>query len=257
VSSGVEEVGEFDRAARREAQDVVEHKAMRLSADRRRPYRARLVGPIPDDLVAASELCSAVLGQLAARDWSVPAAATDWTCRTTLEHLCSLAYAHQLASRAREFRSVAVRVVSNAPIEDLIWTMHVQMLVLADVARAAPDDARAFHPAGMADASGWVAMGIDELLIHTNDIAAGLDTRFEGPSLLARAVLDRLFPWWPVDADPWAALCWANGRLSLPSHPNPGASWLWHCAPLDEWDGTIPQWDPVANRPGASVPKTV
>jgi pilus assembly protein CpaC len=46
----------------------------------------------------------------------------------------------------------------------------------------------------------------------------------------------------------------ANGRISLPGHPSPGANWSWHCAPLDEWDGTIPQWDPVANRQRASAP---
>jgi hypothetical protein len=201
------------------------------------------VGPSPDDLVAATEYCARVLDPLASRDWSIPAASTDWTCRETLEHLCSLAYAHQLAARAQTFRPVVVGVVPDAPIAELIWTMRVLMRVLAEVARATPADARAFHPAGAADASGWLAMGIDELLVHTHDIAAAFETGFDAPSDLVRAVLDRLFPWWPVEADPWTALLWANGRVSLPGHPNPGASWLWHCAPLEEWDGTIPRWE--------------
>ncbi len=218
-------------------------------------YR-RFVDLSPGDLVAATEQCSAALGRLVSADWSARAADTDWTCRQTLEHLCSLAFAHQLATRARAFRPVVVGVVPDAPIDDLVWTMQVLMLVLADVARAAPADARAFHPAGMADAGGWVAMGIDELLVHTHDITAGLGAGFEAPRGLARAVLDRLFPWWPSDADPWTALLWANGRSSLPGLPNPGATWLWHCAPLDEWDGTIPRWDPVAGRPNSAVPYT-
>jgi hypothetical protein len=210
------------------------------------------VRPRPDDLVDVTELCSAALGRVASADWSKSAADTDWTCRQTLEHLCSLAFAHQLATRARTFRPVAVAVVPEAPIDDLIWTNRVLMLVLAEVVRSAPGDARAFHPAGTADATGWAAMAIDELVIHTHDIVAGLGDRFRPPSDLARTVLDRLFPWWPQEADPWEALLWANGRSSLPGRPNPGASWLWHCAPLDEWDGTIPQWDRGANGPRAS-----
>jgi uncharacterized protein (TIGR03083 family) len=215
------------------------------------------VDPSPTDLVAATEQCSAALRSLASEDWSARAAGTDWTCRQTLEHLCSLAFAHQLSTRARGFRPVAVAVVTDAPLDDLVWTMHVLMSVLADVARAAPADARAFHPAGMADTGGWIAMGIDELLVHTHDIAAGLGAGFDAPPGLARAVLDRLFPWWPRDIDPWAAMLWANGRSSLPGHPNPGATWLWQCAPLDEWDGTVPRWDPVANRRSGSVPEAV
>jgi hypothetical protein len=122
-------------------------------------------------------------------------------------------------------------------------------VILAEVARAAPASARAFHPAGVADPSGWVAMGMDELLVHTHDIAKGLGVPFDIDGGLARLVLDRLFPWWPTDADPVAALLWANGRADLPTIPTPGAAWLWHCAPLAEWDGTIPIWDPVRKHP--------
>jgi hypothetical protein len=212
------------------------------------------VDPEPDLLVATTELCSQVLARSAAADWSAKAAGSDWTCRETLEHLCSLAYAHQLASRATSFRRIAVGVRPKADIDELVWTMRVLMLVLADVARAAPPDARAYHPAGIADAGGWIAMGMDELLIHTGDITTALGTDFAPPDGFVRAVLDRLFPWWPRDAEPWAALQWTNGRRSLPGRPNPGANWSWHCAPLDEWDGTIPRWDPVAKRAVPSIP---
>ena len=47
------------------------------------------------------------------------------------------------------------------------------------------------------------------------------------------------FPWAPADADPWAALLWANGRIDLPGQQRQ-VDWRWHCAPLEEWDGLNP-----------------
>lgn len=205
--------------------------------------------PTPDDLVDVVELCIGTLEPHAGADWSSKASDLEWSCRATLEHLASLAYAQQLAVRATAFRPLALSVATEAPIEQLLWTARVAGLVLAQVARAAPPTARGFHPAGMADASGFVAMGIDEILIHTHDISTGLGAQFAPSAASAKVVLDRLFPWWPREADPWEALLWANGRRSLPDHPNPGAAWLWHCAPVDEWDGVVPRWDPEENRP--------
>jgi hypothetical protein len=180
----------------------------------------------------------------------VPAGDLEWTCRETLEHVCGLAYAPVLATRATSFRPLALAVVPGAPLDDLLWTMRASARVLAEVARAAPAGVRAYHPAGMADPTGFVAMGMDEVLVHTADITTGLGVEWAPDEAAVGLVLDRLFPWWPRDADPWSALLWANGRRDLPGRPSPGAEWLWHCAPLDEWDGTVPRWDPVRGRRG-------
>ncbi|MFL6137290.1 MAG: hypothetical protein ACJ74O_05750 [Frankiaceae bacterium] len=53
-------------------------------------------------------------------------------------------------------------------------------------------------------------------------------------------MLRRLFPWVPVDDDPWRLLLWANGRIALDGRPRL-ARWRSHPAPLDEWDGRAPQ----------------
>ncbi len=207
-----------------------------------------MTGPGPDDLIATADACVAVLGPLLDEDWDVPAGALDWTCRETLEHVCGLAYAPVLATRAASFRPLALAVASGAPLGDLLWTAEVMARILAEVARAAPASARAYHAAGRADPSGFVAMGMDELLVHTADIADGLGARSTPDERLVTLVLDRLFPWWPRDAEPLTALLWANGRRDLPGRPSLGAAWVWHCAPLDEWSGTVPRWDPVAGR---------
>ena len=79
-------------------------------------------------------------------------------------------------------------------------------------------------------------MGCAELLLHTWDVAEGRGLDWAPPTPLADAVVTRLFPWAPADADPWAALLWATGRGELPGR-EPVTSWRWHCAPLSEWDG--------------------
>lgn len=205
-------------------------------------------GPQPDDLIATADGCAAVLAPLLDRDWDGPAGDLGWTCRQTIEHVCGLAYAPLLAARATSFRPLALTVAPGAPLDDLLWTVQVMARILAEVARAAPPSTRAYHVAGMADPSGFVAMEMDELLVHTADITTGLGVPYLPDERLVSLVLERLFPWAPTDADPWTALQWANGRIDLPGRPSPGKSWVWHCAPLEEWDGTVPVWDPVAGR---------
>ena len=111
--------------------------------------------------------------------------------------------------------------------------------MLARVIDASPPGARGWHPFGLADASGFAAMACDELLVHTDDAARGLELPFAPPDPLARATVERLFPWAPPDTDPWPTLLWANGRTDLPGHPRQ-VRWRWHCAPLEEWNGLNP-----------------
>lgn len=204
----------------------------------------------PDDLPAAAAICRATLEPVRDDDWSVAAGDLTWSCRRTLDHLVDALsfYAAQLATRARDGR-VTVRDGDPArTIDDLLMAVGAVAAVLAEVARAAPPEARAFHAAGMADAEGFVAMGCTEILIHTGDIAAGLRRDVRVPDDLARRITARLFPWAPLDVAGWDALRWAAGRLSLPNRPRLGPDWYWHCAPLAEWDGTIktrskpPRW---------------
>jgi hypothetical protein len=91
----------------------------------------------------------------------------------------------------------------------------------------------------MADVSGWIGMGCEEILLHTDDIARGLGLPYRPPADLSARILARLFPWAPSDIDPWDSLRWATGRAALPDRERLGPDWYWHCPPLAEWDGTI------------------
>jgi hypothetical protein len=112
--------------------------------------------------------------------------------------------------------------------------------VLAGVARSTSPEKRGYHWTGLADASGFLAMGCDEMLIHAHDVARGLELPFSIPGELASKILARLYPWAPNDVAPSETLLWVNGRLKLPGQTR--EDWQrWHSAPLEEWDGNIPE----------------
>lgn len=197
-------------------------------------------GLSPDDLLTAAAVSRAALAPALDRDWSVRAGDLEWSCRT-LDHVIDalIHYAGNLATRSTERRSSPDVDTSQRPVAVALTMMETAATILAEVVRAAPSGARGWHEAGMADATGFVAMGCEEILVHSDDIAQGLGVTLRPPADLAAHVCARLFPWAPTDVDPWAALRWAAGCTALPAYPRLGPDWGWHCAPLVEWDGTI------------------
>lgn len=194
----------------------------------------------PDDVQRSAHIAVATLRPVLDRDWSVPAGDLEWDCRRTLDHIVDslFFYSALLASRATARLAPPRNGDPQATPEQLLGTLRVTADVLAEVGRAAPPGVRAFHPAGLADRCGWMALGCEEILLHTDDIAQGLGVPFRPPDDLATRVTVRLFPWAPA-GDPWAVLRWAAGRAALPGHERLGPDWYWHCAPLAEWDGTV------------------
>ncbi len=201
-----------------------------------------------DDLIAVADHCVGSLSPLADRDWTLTAANTDWSCREVLEHVCQLSYAPILAVRAGEWLDLKFVVHEGIAIDWLLVAARTMAVIVAEVARSAPPTVRAYHPCGMADPEGFIAMTATELVLHTADIATALDAPFRPDDYVTRAILNRLFPWWPRDEEPWSALQWASGRGGpLGDRKNLGDHWAWHCAPLAEWNGTVPEWDPVTH----------
>jgi uncharacterized protein (TIGR03083 family) len=196
---------------------------------------------VPDDLLEAIGATRQALTPALDADWEARAGSLDWTCRQTLDHVANalLFYAAHLATRSRERRSPLRNGDPSLPPAGLLSAAEAAAAILAEVVRAAPPGTRGYHSAGLADASGFVAMGCTEILVHTSDVAEGLGVPFEPPAALPSRVLRRIFPWAPEDDDAWATLRWASGRTALGERERLAADWYWHCAPLDEWDGTI------------------
>jgi hypothetical protein len=193
----------------------------------------------PDDLRRAVTAAADTLAPHTAADWSVTAGDLEWSCRRTLEHTIDtlLWYAGNLAVLATRRRGHVRDGDPNASTEGLLDALVSSGHILARVAEATPPGGRGYHSLGMADATGFVAMGCDETLVHSGDICAGLGVRLDPPGDLCARVVARLFPWAPEHDDPWERLLWCNGRIALPGHQRLGPQWGWWCAPLQEWDG--------------------
>lgn len=181
----------------------------------------------PSVLRAAALVCQETLRPALDEDWSLPAGDLTWDCRRTLDHIVDalLFWDAHLAARATRRLPLLRNGDPGLEVEHLLTSVGTAAEVLAELAGSAGPETRAFHPAGMADGSGFVAMGCTEILIHTADIADGLDVPLQPPNGLTAAVLARIFPWAPAEAGPWVAFQWACGRAPLPDRERLGPDW--------------------------------
>lgn len=192
-------------------------------------------------MLAAADAATGFLGPLAGRDWSRPVPGLDFTVASVVAHAAEgpLWYAVDAAGGPADDGAFALGVRPEAGPARLLASLRTAAALCAMTVDSLPPGARGFHPAGSPDASGFAALACDEILVHTHDAATGLGEVFRAEPALAELVLARLFPWQDPGQDAWAALLYANGRVDLPGRPRQGR-WRWHCAPLAEWDGTVP-----------------
>ncbi len=192
----------------------------------------------PEDLEASIDRAVTVLGRGAGRDWSAPAGRVRWSCSRTLFYAADdqVAYAGQLVARARDdYLPFRLRQVRGTPPPRLLELLQGMGALLTTTARATPAHVRAYHPHGMADVEGFLAMGVAEVLLHTHDIAQGLGLSYTpDPDTCARVVARLHRDLEPHD-DPWQLLLWATGRGDLPGR-RPVRRWRWWPAPADERD---------------------
>ncbi len=185
-----------------------------------------LVAPVE---VAVDEMVN-VLGPHVAEDWSLPAGSLDWSCWTTAAHVAHdlLAYAGQVAAQPREgYLPYDLTNKPTATPQDLLQVVLASGRLLANAVASASPASRAWH-FGPADPAGFEAMGVAETLLHTSDIAQGMDIEWTPPENLCALVLARLFPDTPR-ADATSALLWATGRGDLPGHRRV-THWVWKAA---------------------------
>ena len=193
---------------------------------------------VSNDLRLTAAFVRGALEPYADRDWSINARDLEWSCTTTARHMVEalLIYGGRLATRSPERRQSPIERLENAeytPAQRLDM-LDVTAAMLTAIAEASPPEAIGFHPSGMTDREGYLAMGCSEMLTHGFDIASALGAPYDPPRDLAARITARLFPWTPLDGDPWEALLWSAGRIALPGRPRQNDTWEWHPMPLGE-----------------------
>lgn len=177
-----------------------------------------MTGPAAADLrsaaVAACELLASV------PDFSATVPVMDGDVRRVVVHIatCLNWYAHDLVAGAAESPGPMPSWPGDAAPADLVRELGISAEVLARVVALAGPGDRAWHPWGVADAAGIAAIGIAEIVLHTDDVASALGVPWAPPAGAVAGALARLFPDAPAGGDPWTVLRWASGRGDLAAH---------------------------------------
>jgi hypothetical protein len=171
-----------------------------------------------------------VLAPYGSRDWQCRAGTLEWSCWTTAAHVAHdlLAYAGQIAARPQgAYLPFDLVVRDDAAPEDVLHLAAGCGRLLSDALSRAEPTARGWHW-GPTDPSGFAALGVNETLVHTCDIAQGLGISWRPPPALCAAVLARLFPDAPA-GDPVEVLLWSTGRADPDGRPRV-TSWVMKAA---------------------------
>lgn len=188
------------------------------------------------DRVAGAQVEAAVAEMVAVLalhvdlDWRAPAGSLDWSCWTTAAHVAHdlASYAGQVAGQATDgYLPFDLVIDAGATPLEVLAVVSACGRLLSSAIAAANDGPVAWHW-GMADASGFAAIGVAEVLVHTYDIALGLGSVWLPPENLSQQVVAQLFADTPA-GDASTILLWSTGRVELPGHPRVG-SWVWRIA---------------------------
>lgn len=194
------------------------------------------------DILDSARWFAELLLTATTQELDVPAGDVEWSCWRTAEHVGDdmLAYALQLAAQApddylpltaADGGDDVVRVAATAGTQGLATTVQALAALLAAQVGTAGPDARAFHPHGVSDPTGFAAMGVVEILVHGYDVAQGLGVDIGPgrphalPAGPAERAVGRLFDEAPATR-PEASLLWCTGRIALPGAPR-RSRWRW------------------------------
>ncbi|MEX1006650.1 MAG: hypothetical protein WD271_02265 [Acidimicrobiia bacterium] len=159
------------------------------------------------------------------RDWSVPAGALQWSCRTTAEHTVDAVFSPALNLASRRQHAYAhfdlLRPLPDATIADLVDGLRaVTNMLWALIVTAEPGTRAVIRHRPVIQIAGpqdFAPRGASELIFHTYDISTGLGVRFEPPRDLCSRLLPHIRGWEAHEAlprtdDSWSDLVARSGR---------------------------------------------
>jgi hypothetical protein len=176
----------------------------------------------PDELALLLGEVQRTLTQVVDRDWSRQAAALEWSCWQTVDHMidCVFSYALQVAARAESgfLPFGELHAASDAPNEDLLSGLGAVGGMFLAVVSAAPPGVMASDGVCSLGLGDWCARAGYELALHTFDVVSGFDVEWELEGELCRPIVASP-QLWMFDRDsaalasgPWTALLAGSGR---------------------------------------------
>jgi len=185
-----------------------------------------------DLITAATDACVGALRPYARYDWhGTKAADLEWSCWDTALHVADDLYFYALqliyGPPDRDHLPTELALEDAATVTRVLDAIPAHGELLRRTVLSAGRDDRAYHVYGVSDPEGFAAMGVAETLVHTYDLARGLDsgTTWRPPPELAVPVLQRLFPAAP-EGDPTGVLLYCCGRAPLGHRPRQ-ETWRW------------------------------
>ena len=137
---------------------------------------------------AVAEMVRVLVPQ-ARREWDVQAGCLEWSCWETAVHVAHdlLAYAGQVAgSPANGYLPFDLVVPAGTSPSDVLEVVAACGGILSSTIATAGSQVRGWHW-GPTDPGGFAALGVNEILVHSYDIAQGLSVDW----LPSAAVSDR------------------------------------------------------------------
>lgn len=168
-----------------------------------------------EDLIRCSEAAVNLLRSGTYRDWTQKTGPIVLTRMRTACHIadCCLAYAGQIAVSQQEgylpFRTLPS--FRSTP-DGMLDFVEGSARILAATAERFPEVV-AWHPFGMTDTEGFVAMGCAEVLVHGWDLAFGMELDLQPDRAISSRLMARLAPSFATGDDSWVDLLTFCGRI--------------------------------------------
>jgi hypothetical protein len=178
----------------------------------------------PDQLALVLGEVQRTLTQVVDRDWSRQAAALEWSCWQTVDHMidCIFSYALQVAARAESgfLPFGELHATPDASNNDLLSGLGAVGEIFLAVVCAAPPGLLASDGMCSLGLGDWCARAGYELSLHTFDVVSAFDVQWELEGELCRSIVASP-QLWMFDRDsaalasgPWTALLTGSGRLN-------------------------------------------
>ena len=169
-------------------------------------------------------------------DWEISTPDLDWTQSQTAIHTmrACLEYSYQVVGKRMDsYQPVLFEKKDKATPAEYLPMITTASRILQKAVKDSEVTDRAWHSYGTSDPTGFAAMGVVEVSVHTYDLAKGFGIQFIPNNAAAEFAIERLFSGtteYPTFKTHGELLLWLAGRIELSGKPR-RQGWKWNGTP--------------------------